>query len=155
MKTRTLRNTSNDLKYLQLAVELSAKAPPSQNAFSVGCVIVSARGEIIGTGFSRELRPQQHAEEAAMERAEKGGHLAGATLYASLEPCSVRKSGRMSCCAHIIDAGISRVVFALAEPPTFVHGHGADVLRMANVTVDQFEELRSCVEQVNAHLLNT
>jgi len=144
--------TADDRRFLWEAVDLSRRCPPSTTAFSVGAVIVR-EGDVVSTGFSREERDDEHAEELAIRRAEAAGRsLHGCTLYSSLEPCSVRKSGRRACCDRIIEAGIARVVYASAEPPLFVSGQGAARLRASGVDVLQLEELAGAVRRVNAHL---
>jgi pyrimidine deaminase RibD-like protein len=124
----------SDTDFLEQAIALSACAPPSATAFAVGCVIVDSDGNVIVTGYSRELGEHWHAEEVALSKA-AGTSLAGATLYSSLEPCSTRKSRPVSCTQLIIEAGIPRVVFALREPPTFVDCCGAELLAAAGVEV--------------------
>lgn len=134
------------------AIELSRRAVPSPSAYSVGCIIVRA-GETLASGYSREFGERTHAEEAAIAKAaDSGKMLSGATLYASLEPCSQRRSGLRSCAARIIDAGISRVVFALREPPIFIEGRGADMLATAGVDVIEISDDAATVLQINAHL---
>jgi hypothetical protein len=86
------RQAQADMRWLREAIELSGLCPPSQTAFSVGAVLVSDAGDVIATGFSRELDPKDHAEEVALARAADDPRLAGATLYSSLEPCLSRAS---------------------------------------------------------------
>src|SRR5215469_10332164 len=81
------------------------------------------------------------------------GRLSAATIYSSLEPCSVRKSRPRSCAELLLAAGVRRVVFAMREPSLFVDGRGAETLRDAGVTVVQLDALAEVVEQINAHLL--
>lgn len=144
----------NDRDFLLEAIELSRRAPPAESAYSVGALIVGARGDVLATGYSRERGRQSHAEHVAIEKAlERRASLDGATLYSSLEPCSVRGSGAVTCTARILDAGIARVVFAMREPPVFVEGHGAEVLAISGVEVVEIAELAPLVAQVNAHLV--
>lgn len=145
-------HATDDRRFLADAIELSRRCPPSATAFSVGAVVVRA-GAVVSTGFSREERNDEHAEELALRRAVTAGEsLRGCTLYSSLEPCSMRKSGRRACCDRIVEAGIARVVYASAEPPVFVPGRGAVHLRVAGVDVLQCDEMADAVRQVNAHL---
>ena len=90
-----MRAGSEDVRRLAEAIDLARRCTPSERAFSVGAVIVAPDGETIATGFSRETGPAAHAEQAALDKAAAAGaDLRGATLYSSLEPCSVRMSGR-------------------------------------------------------------
>jgi diaminohydroxyphosphoribosylaminopyrimidine deaminase / 5-amino-6-(5-phosphoribosylamino)uracil reductase len=142
-----------DLRWLRQAIELSRHSPPSATAFSVGAVVVGAEGEVIATGYSRELDPKDHAEEVALGRAEGDPRLAGATLYSSLEPCRRRASRPRSCAELITDAGLRRVVIAWLEPPVFTTGGGAAALRQAGVTVIEIPWLAGLASSVNAHLM--
>jgi pyrimidine deaminase RibD-like protein len=141
-----------DRAFLAEAVELSRRCPPSESAFSVGAVLVSGAGAVLGTGFSREQDPHDHAEEGALRRA-AGADLSGAVIYSSLEPCLRRLSRPRSCCQLIMDAGIRRVVLAWLEPPLFVPGGGAAWLREQGITVTELPDLGPAARAVNAHLL--
>jgi diaminohydroxyphosphoribosylaminopyrimidine deaminase / 5-amino-6-(5-phosphoribosylamino)uracil reductase len=164
--------TDADLRWLRQAVELSRRCPPSDSAFSVGAVLVSADGEVLATGFSRERDPRDHAEEVALAKLAgaalaggvtsadagpgpelSGAALAGATLYSSLEPCCRRLSRPRPCAELIVAAGVPRVVLAWQEPPIFVPGGGAQWLRERGVTVVDVPELAAEARCVNAHLL--
>jgi 5-amino-6-(5-phosphoribosylamino)uracil reductase len=151
---RYLLPRAEDRRWLEAAVELSRRCPPSPAAYSVGAVIVGADGAELARGFSREGDPHEHAEEAALRKLPAGDpRLAEATLYSSLEPCGARRSRPMSCAALALRAGIRRVVYALREPPLLAAGHGAAALRAAGVTVIEVPDLAGRVREVNAHLL--
>src|ERR1700732_3496950 len=96
-----------DGRWMRLAVALAGRCPPSNNAFSVGAVIVDATGAELSRGFSREGGdPVVHAEESALGKLSPGApRLAGATIYSTLEPCSRRKSRPRTCTELIIAAG--------------------------------------------------
>jgi diaminohydroxyphosphoribosylaminopyrimidine deaminase/5-amino-6-(5-phosphoribosylamino)uracil reductase len=140
----------NDRDWLAGAVELSRRSPPVRYAYAVGAIVV-AGGVELASGWSRDSDPTVHAEESALSRVD--GDLAAATLYSSLEPCSVRRSGRRTCTRLILDAGIRRVVFALREPPLLADCDGAELLAAAGVTVVELPELAPAVRAVNAALL--
>jgi len=151
-----------DHRWLEYAIELSLRCPPSATAFSVGAVLVAADGRVLSTGFSRELDPVSHAEEGALAklglpddaRPADYARLAGATMYSSLEPCAVRASRPVPCADLIIGSGIGRVVLAWLEPPILAPGGGAARLRAAGVTVDVLSDLAAAARDVNAHLLS-
>jgi diaminohydroxyphosphoribosylaminopyrimidine deaminase/5-amino-6-(5-phosphoribosylamino)uracil reductase len=98
----------------------------------VGCVIVGPDGAVVGEGYHVRAG-EPHAEVVALRDA--GGRAFGATAFVTLEPC--RHTGRTPPCARaLIDAGVARVVFAVADPDP-VAGHGADDLRAAGVLVEE------------------
>lgn len=99
---------------------------------SVGCVIVDARGHIVGEGVTgQDGRP--HAEEIALEEA--GAKARGGTAFVTLEPCRERSSGAPSCSNKLVSAGIVRVVVAIEDPHPTARD-GIRVLRDAGVKVD-------------------
>ncbi len=82
----------------------------------VGCVIVDAKGRVVGEGWHRRLGGP-HAEVEALRRA--GARARGATLYTNLEPCN--HHGRTPPCAPaVLAAGIRRVVIGIDDP---IRGH--------------------------------
>lgn len=101
----------------------------------VGCVIVSAQGEVLGSGHTQRAG-EAHAEVMALRDAQNQQHgVRGATAYVTLEPCS--HQGRTGpCCDALIHAGLSRVVVALQDPNPLVAGQGTERLRAAGVQVD-------------------
>ncbi|WP_308211726.1 dihydrofolate reductase family protein [Actinoallomurus soli] len=145
---------SEDRRWLSLAIDLAEQCPPSDTAFSVGCVIVDADGSEISRGFSRE-RPHFHAEESALSKvAPDDERLPGATLYSSLEPCTRRSSRPRPCAELILDSPIRRVVVAWREPPVFVaDAHGVQALEAAGITVVEIPELADAASRMNAHIL--
>lgn len=149
-----VRATVADRHWLDEAIELSRRCPPSSRAFSVGAVIVDLAGVMLASGYSRQRDPLDHAEEVALAQLHAGdGGLGDATIYSSLEPCSVRASRPQPCAQLILAAGIRRVVFAWREPSVFVAGRGAEVLREAGVTVIELPDQADAVRAINAHLL--
>jgi diaminohydroxyphosphoribosylaminopyrimidine deaminase/5-amino-6-(5-phosphoribosylamino)uracil reductase len=98
---------------------------------AVGAVIVKD-GVIVGRGWTQPGgRP--HAEVEALRRA--GEAARGATLYATLEPCS--HHGKSPPCADaIIAAGVTRVVSSIEDPNPEVAGRGHARLRAAGIAVD-------------------
>jgi diaminohydroxyphosphoribosylaminopyrimidine deaminase / 5-amino-6-(5-phosphoribosylamino)uracil reductase len=142
-----------DREWLAAAVRLSERCPQSEAAFSVGALLVSASGQVLATGYSRETSQNDHAEELVLRRA-IGTELAGATLYSSLEPCLHRKSRPTPCSKLISAAGVRRVVIAWREPPLFVQGGGAFWLASHGVTIVELPELAPAAMAVNKHLLS-
>ncbi|MGA2289039.1 bifunctional diaminohydroxyphosphoribosylaminopyrimidine deaminase/5-amino-6-(5-phosphoribosylamino)uracil reductase RibD [Bradyrhizobium sp.] len=121
-----------DQRFMQLALTLGRRGQgrtwPNP---AVGAVVVKD-GVIVGRGWT-QAGGRPHAEPEALARA--GQAAGGATLYATLEPCShVGKSP--PCADAIIAAGIARVVSAIEDPNPEVAGRGHARLRAAGITVD-------------------
>jgi diaminohydroxyphosphoribosylaminopyrimidine deaminase/5-amino-6-(5-phosphoribosylamino)uracil reductase len=121
-----------DARFMQLALTLGRRGQgrtwPNP---SVGAVVVK-HGVIVGRGWTQPGgRP--HAEPEALKLA--GEAARGATLYATLEPCS--HFGKSPPCADaIIAAGVARVVSAIEDPNPEVAGQGHAKLRAAGIKVD-------------------
>jgi diaminohydroxyphosphoribosylaminopyrimidine deaminase/5-amino-6-(5-phosphoribosylamino)uracil reductase len=100
---------------------------------SVGCVVVSASGEIVGRGVTAPGgRP--HAEAVALQRA--GTAAEDATLYVTLEPCA--HEGRGAACADSIAAiRPKRVVVAMNDPDPRTAGDGIARIRAAGIEVTE------------------
>jgi len=112
---------------------------------SVGCVIVSASGRVLGRGWTQPGgRP--HAETEALKAA--GSLARGATAYVTLEPCC--HWGRTPPCTEaLIAAGIAHVVVAARDPDPRVNGEGILRLKAAGIAVTE-GILRAEAESLNA-----
>jgi pyrimidine deaminase RibD-like protein len=144
-----------DVTLMLRACAEAARCEPSPGAYSVGALVVAPGGEVLATGFSRELPGNTHAEEVALSRCAEGA-AAGATVYTSMEPCGRRLSGKEPCVARLVAARVARVVLAVHEPPTFVEDcNGVAALRAAGiaVTVLRSERCREAALAPNAHVL--
>jgi len=123
---------SRDLAMMARALKLAVRGQytcmPNP---AVGCVIV--QGDlVVGEGW-HQLAGEAHAEVNALMHA--GESAQGATVYVTLEPCS--HYGRTPPCADaLIAAGVSRVVYGMADPNPKVSGSGLKKLRQAGITVD-------------------
>ncbi|WP_322099389.1 bifunctional diaminohydroxyphosphoribosylaminopyrimidine deaminase/5-amino-6-(5-phosphoribosylamino)uracil reductase RibD [Haematospirillum jordaniae] len=98
---------------------------------SVGCVLVSPQGVVVGRGWTKPGgRP--HAEAVALLQA--GDRARGSTAYVTLEPCS-HFGQTPPCATALIEAGIARCIVASSDPDPRVSGRGLDMLRAAGVEV--------------------
>lgn len=101
---------------------------------TVGACVVRD-GRLLGAGVHRGPG-SEHAEVAALRAAREAGHdPAGATVYVSLEPC--HHQGRTPPCSRALEeAGVARVVFAVADSNPRLPGGGGAHLRRRGVRVD-------------------
>jgi diaminohydroxyphosphoribosylaminopyrimidine deaminase/5-amino-6-(5-phosphoribosylamino)uracil reductase len=90
----------------------------------VGCVVLDPDGDIVGEGWHAKAGGP-HAEVVALEAA--GDRARGATVVVTLEPC--RHTGRTGPCTQaLIEAGVSRLVYAVADPNPAAAGGAAELL---------------------------
>ena len=102
---------------------------------AVGCVITDSAGKVLGIGRTQKLG-DPHAEVMSLRQAvAQGNHVAGATAYVTLEPCS--HHGRTPpCCDALIASGIKKVVASIEDPNPLVSGKGFARLRAAGIEVE-------------------
>ena len=122
---------TDDTHHMSLALQLAERGLYSAHPNPrVGCVIVRDR-KVVGQGWHHRAG-EPHAEVNALSEA---GDLArDATAYVTLEPCS--HHGRTPPCADaLIDAGLARVVIAVADTNPDVAGDGVGRLEQAGIEV--------------------
>jgi len=113
---------------LQLARQGHTETTPNP---SVGCILVKGH-RLIGEGYTQP-GGVPHAEVQAIASATES--VSGATAYVTLEPCCYQ--GKSPACSQaLIEAGISRVVIAMADPNPLVSGEGIRQLEAAGVQVE-------------------
>lgn len=147
-------NDPTDLKYMQLSIQEANKSIPAPAAYCVGAALVDAQGELLSTGYSRELPGNTHAEECALSKiSNKDVKTEGATMYTTMEPCSVRLSGNRPCVSRIIEAKIKRVVVGVREPPNLVACEGIDLLEREGIQVVIVPNVQEACLKPNQHIL--
>ena len=113
----------------------------------VGAVILSTTGEFISEGFHQRGSngaAGDHAEVVAIKGA--GASARGATLVVTLEPCN-HHGKTPPCTEAIIEAGISKVIYAVSDPNAEAQG-GHERLAKAGIDVLKFDDA-SDVEATN------
>lgn len=107
--------TEQDEQYMQLALAAAQEAM-KLGEVPVGAIVV-LDGVVIATAHNRsrlDHDPTAHAEVLALRAASKAhasSRLDGATLYVSIEPCTM-------CAGALLQARITRLVFGASEPKT-------------------------------------
>ncbi len=116
---------------LQQALLCSNDTAPNPR---VGCVLVK-EGQLLAQGYTQPPGGM-HAEIAALHQAKLNGiDVRGATAYVTLEPCS--HYGRTPPCADaLVNAGLARVVAAMADPNPLVAGKGQAKLIQAGIACE-------------------
>ncbi|WP_244259397.1 bifunctional diaminohydroxyphosphoribosylaminopyrimidine deaminase/5-amino-6-(5-phosphoribosylamino)uracil reductase RibD [Rathayibacter sp. VKM Ac-2759] len=116
---------------MRRALALAEHGPARGVNPRVGCVVLAPDGSTLAEGWHHGAGTA-HAEVDALSALAPGA-ADGATAVVSLEPCN--HTGRTGPCSRaLIDAGITRVVYAVGDPGDRSSG-GADTLRAAGVEV--------------------
>ncbi len=147
-------NDTADLEYMKLSIKEAQKSIPAPKAYCVGAALVNKEGQLLSTGFSRELPGNTHAEECALAKLDKNVDLEGSTMYTTMEPCSVRLSGNRPCASRIIEAKIKRVVVGVREPPNLVTCEGINLLEREGIQVYIVPNIQEECLAPNQHILN-
>lgn len=129
---KVINMSNDDLHWMTLALEeaqqgigLTAPNP------AVGCVLVRD-GEELARGWHQKAGTH-HAERNALSKLESG-QAKDATAYVTLEPCS--SQGTTGACTDaLIEAGISRLVYAIPDPNPSHAGRADEFLRASGIEV--------------------
>jgi len=115
------------------ALELATRGPMTGANPQVGCVLLDSTGVTLAEGW-HEGSGTPHAEIVALDALKASGREAtGVTAVVTLEPCA--HTGKTGPCAQaLIDAGVTRVVYAVSDPGQD-SGGGAQTLHHAGIDV--------------------
>jgi tRNA(adenine34) deaminase len=108
-----------------------ARIAAGEGEVPIGAVVVFG-GRIVGRGRNarEKLRdPTAHAEVLALQEAARAlgrWRLAGATIYATLEPCPM-------CAGALVNARVDRLVYSVPDPKAGAAGTLFDVVRDARL----------------------
>lgn len=129
--------TETDRQFMRRALDLAERGWGRVHPNPlVGAVVVSG-GEVVGEGYHAEYGGP-HAEVVAL--ADAGERARGATLYVTLEPCA-HHGKTPPCTDAIIEAGIARVVYAVADTHDVASGGGERLRRVGIEVVGGVEEV--------------
>jgi tRNA(adenine34) deaminase len=103
---------AEDMRWMRYAIELAARGEAIDEV-PVGAVIVRDN-QVLGEGWNQPISscdPTAHAEVVALRQASSAAanyRLVGASLYVTLEPCTM-------CVGALVHARIARLVFGASE----------------------------------------
>jgi len=118
--------TEEDVMWMRHALTLADKAESIGEVPVGACVVLN--GELIGEGFNTPITdndPSAHAELRAVKEAAaavQNYRLIDATLYVTLEPCSM-------CAGMLVHARVKRVVFGAKDAKTGAAGSVMNLLQ--------------------------
>lgn len=118
--------TEEDIMWMRHALTLADKAESIGEVPVGACVVLN--GELIGEGFNTpktDNDPSAHAELRAVKEAAaavQNYRLIDATLYVTLEPCSM-------CAGMLVHARVKRVVFGAKDAKTGAAGSVMNLLQ--------------------------
>ena len=132
---------------VRLGEAARGRSAPNPN---VGCVIVSAEGEVVGRGATA-TGGRPHAEAVALEQA--GKKAAGSTVYVTLEPCAHESPRGPACADLLVKARPARVVVAMKDPDPRASGKGIRKLRDAGIEVKLGASRKHAAESLSGWLM--
>jgi diaminohydroxyphosphoribosylaminopyrimidine deaminase/5-amino-6-(5-phosphoribosylamino)uracil reductase len=139
---------------MRRALEISLSGPAVGINPQVGAVILDPNGAVVSEGWHKGAG-SDHAEVMALEQfAENfpGASLEHHTAVVTLEPCNhVGKTG--PCALALVEAGVSRVVFASADPGD-QSSQGSRTLKDAGIEVIPGVLLKQAEEQNRVWLVS-
>jgi pyrimidine deaminase RibD-like protein len=137
---------------MERAITLARQSVSEEGKTSpkVGAV-VAREGVVLGEAFRGELTPGDHAEFTLLEKKLGNETMEGATLFTTLEPCTVRQSvSKIPCADRIIGRGLASVVIGVLDPNPAICGRGERRLLEAGIEIVRFpHDLMVQIEGLN------
>lgn len=131
-RIRLKKFSQADTEFMQQCLELAEQGRYTARPNPVVGALLVKDEAVLARGW-HEQAGQDHAEIMALKKA--GDKAKGATMYVSLEPCSF--TGKTGPCSQaLIEAGISRLVYAIGDPNPRVNGQGLKQMRAAGIKVE-------------------
>jgi pyrimidine deaminase RibD-like protein len=131
----------NERKWMELAIEEAKKSKDEDDGRAhprVGVVVVR-NGKVLAASHRGESARGQHAEFTALEIKLKDHDLAGATVFATLEPCTSRSHTKVPCAHRLVERRVDRVVIGMLDPNKEIRGTGEWQLAEHNIKIGRFD----------------
>ncbi|KAK0385419.1 hypothetical protein NLU13_7895 [Sarocladium strictum] len=134
---------------MRQALDLARLSEPKPTNYRVGALLVKLANESISAqGYTLELPGNTHAEECCLLKLAERHSVSEEdlsqvmtephALYTTVEPCSMRLSGKLPCVERVLRqrSWIQKVYVGVTEPDTFVsQNQGRKLLQDAGIEV--------------------
>ncbi|MFX0133990.1 MAG: hypothetical protein ACFFDN_10140 [Candidatus Hodarchaeota archaeon] len=140
------------IHFMKIAIEESkkTKGEKGRKIFPKVGAVVEKDGKFIEKGCRGELADGEHAEYGLLERKCVGEDLNGATLYTTLEPCTIRGHPKIPCAKWIKKRGFKKVFIGMLDPNPHIYKNGFWALEDYGIEVDFFPPyLRAEIQEIN------
>lgn len=127
-----MKATDKDIAFMHRALRLAARARGLTSPNPMVGALVVKNGRVIAEDFHKKAG-ELHAEALALQKAQERAR--NATLYVTLEPCCHLDKRTPPCTRAIVNAGIKKVVVAMADPNPRVAGKGIEELKSRGIQV--------------------
>jgi pyrimidine deaminase RibD-like protein len=143
---------NSDRQFMELAVAEAARSDsPGQRILPLVGAVAVRDTQVLATAYRGELSRGEHAEFTLLERHLSSVPLEGATIFTTLEPCSLRSHPKVSCAERMIERRVGRVVVGMLDPNPRISGRGLLLLSQARITTELFpSDLAALITSQNA-----
>jgi pyrimidine deaminase RibD-like protein len=131
---------SNEREWMELAVTEAGKSKDEDDRAHprVGVVVVKD-GKVLAAAFRGEFEAGNHGEFTALEKKLQDTDVSGATVYATLEPCTTRNHPKIPCAERLIERRVKRVVIGMLDPNQEIRGRGEWRLMESGIEIGRFD----------------
>jgi len=125
--------STEDIHFMEIALQEAMKGSGQTSPNPRVGAVITREGREIARGYHKAYG-EPHAEVDALSKI-TAEEASGSTLYVNLEPCC-HYGKTPPCTWAIIQAGVKRVVYGMADPNAQVNGRGIEELREAGLEVN-------------------